>query len=180
MFEPVSAIGFQLGFSALYALARPGSAVSQTAQNMRSVATSAVDAVERSRALFGEKASVISRIWEISNECGEPGWDGDNAVPISRLAVFNAIAVIRALPSGVPLPEIAPEPDGAVSLDWLRSRQQMFSLSAGENDRIAYAWLDGTDKGHGVARFDGLCVPQRILDGIRATMSHDYPAVRSS
>jgi hypothetical protein len=77
-----------------------------------------------------------------------------------------AAEFIRVLPEDVPLPEFAPEPDGSLSLDWIQSRHRLFTLSVAPNIRLPYAWVDGADSGHGVARFDGETVPPRILDGI--------------
>jgi hypothetical protein len=136
-----------------------------------------VNSVETSQALFGRKAAVIAQIWTLVNECAQPGWDGDEAEPVDRFAAFRAADVIRALPSGVPLPEIAPEPDGDISLDWIRSRNNLFSLTIGTGDRLSYAWLDGSDRGHGVVRFDGQVVPDRILQGIDETIRHGTAAL---
>ena len=66
---------------------------------------------------------------------------------------------LRAMPDDLPIPEFAPEPNGSISLDWIASPDRLFSLSIGRNGRLAYAWLDGADKGHGVARFDARNVP---------------------
>ena len=163
--EAISATNV-VGFSALHALARAGTAVSSEAQSVRQAAGDVVEHVERSRALFGSKADAISQIWALANECAEVDWDGDGALPINQLAVFKATAFIRALPDRLPLPEFAPEPDGSISLDWIRSRNCIFSLSVGAAERLAYAWLDGTEEGHAVARFDGESIPPRILKGI--------------
>ena len=179
MFEPVSALGLHQGFAPLYSLARRGSAISAEAQEVQRAATSVVDSLERSHALFGDKATAISQIWALANECDRPGWDGDDALPLERMAVFKAVAFIRTLPEGVPLPECAPEPDGSISLDWISSRNRLFSLSLGTGDRLPYAWLDGTDKGHAVARFDGESVPPRILEGIKAISNDGIALVRS-
>ena len=171
MFEPISVAGLQLGFTALYALARTGSAISPEAQIVQLAASSVVYSVERSHALFGDKAGAISQLWALANECAVSGWDGEQAKPIDRLAVFNAAAFIRALPDRLPLPEFSPEPDGAISLDWIKSRTRLFSLSIGNSNRMAYAWLDGTDVGHGVAGFREGKVPQRVLEGIAEAMN---------
>ena len=119
------------------------------------------------------------KLWALADECSEPGWDGDDALPLDHRAVFKAITFIQALPEGVPLPEFAPEPDGSLSLDWISSRNRLFSLSVGTDDRLSYAWLDGTDKGHAVARFDGESVPPRILEGIIAILNGGSALVRS-
>lgn len=79
---------------------------------------------------------------------------------------------MRVLPGYVPLPEFAPEPDGSVSLDWTESRHRRFTLSIGGSNRVAYAWLDGADKGHGVVRFDGTSIPPRVLEGIGSIVNH--------
>ena len=169
-----------MGFAAIYSLAGPSSAMSAEAVVVRAAANSVVNSVERSQALFGDKSVAISNLWALANQCAEAGWDGQGALSMNRSAIYNAVAFIRALPDGVLLPEIAPEPDGSVSLDWIKSRNRLFSMSVGSSNRLAYAWLDGTDKGHAVARFDEGRVPQRILDGISAIMATERDAaVRS-
>lgn len=178
MLATFSVVAPRPGFAPLYSLAREGSAVSSEAQAVQEVAGTVARFVERSQALFGDKAGAISQIWTLANECAEPGWDGGDALPLSYLAVFKAISFIRALPDEVPLPEFAPEPDGSISLDWIKSRNRLLSLSIGTSDRLAYAWLDGTDKGHAVARFDGETIPPRILEAIMAITNRDA-AIRS-
>lgn len=178
--EPVLAIGFLAGYTALYGVARSGSAVSFAALAVQESVVEVVNTAERSHALFGEKAAAISQIWALANECCERGWDAEGAEPISPLAANLAAAFIRALPVGVPLPEFAPEPDGSISLDWIQSRNRLFSVSVGQNNRLAYAWLDGTDRGHAVARFDGQYVPRRILDGISEIMDYGNAAIRAA
>ena len=180
MFKNISAIRSERGLAALHWLARAGSAISSEALTVQQAAQTVMTSVERSQALFGNKAMAISQIWALANECAAPGWDGDDALAMNHIAVFNACAFIRALPDGMPLPEFAPEPDGSISLDWIQSRNRLFSLSVGTNNRLAYAWLDGTDKGHAVARFnEEEGVPPRILAGIKAIMNSGNAAVGS-
>jgi hypothetical protein len=111
--------------------------------------------------------SALSQLAAMATECSEPGWDGNDAAPTDPLALLLAERFVRVLPDGVPPPEFAPEPDRAISLDWIRSRNRMVSVSIGRSDRLSYAWLDGADRGHGVVPFDGQNVPQLILDNIR-------------
>lgn len=160
--------------------ARPGSAISPEAVAVAKAASAVMDAGERSQALFGIKAAAISELMAIANECAKPDWDGNDANAIDTLAVLKAKDFVRALPDKMPLPEFAPEPDGSISLDWIESRHRLFSLSIGASNRLAYAWHDGADKGHGVALFDGINVPSRVLDGIRAIMSHASTFLRAA
>ena len=148
------------------------SAVSDESRAVRDAVEAIRRSVEKSQALFGGKAVVIGQVWALVNECSLPGWDGDAAEPVDRFAAFRAADVIRALPPHVPLPEVAPEPDGAISLDWIRSRNRVFSLTVGSGDRLAFAWLDGSDRGDGVVRFDGEVVPNRVLQGIDEIVGH--------
>ena len=169
MLEPISALGLHLGVAALYALARPGSAISSEASAVRTRAEEIVDRVERSDALFGGKTVVISALWRIAQSHTDAGWDGGEAAPVDRRAILRAVAFIRALPDECDAPEVGVDPDGAISLDWLPSRHRMLSLSiAAGSDRIAYAWVDGTDRGHAVAKFDRDIVPVRLMQAILA------------
>lgn len=131
---------------------------------------------ERSVALFGDKVAAISRIWELVTE-SEAFGDGEEADPIPPIAARQAADFVRALPEGVRLPEIAWEPDGFLSLDWSESRHRVFSVSFGGRPRLPYAWLDGPDRGHAVAFFDGETVPPRILEGIKRIAHHGNTSV---
>jgi len=170
----------QSGLATLYARARRGSAVSLEADAVQQAATTAVSALERSQALFGSKSEAISKLWLLANECATEGWDGSSASAIDPQAIYSAVEFIRVLPTRFPLPEFAAEPDGSVSLDWIRSRNRMLSVSVGAGDRLAFAWLDGTDRGHGVARFAEGAIPTRIIDAIAAITDPVDAAVRAA
>jgi len=143
-------------------------AVSDAACEVNRAKSEALDSLEHSQSLFGDKLAAISELWEVAIECGEDGWDGEGACAIEPFAVFMAERFVYALPDDIPMPEPIPEPDGSIGLDWTVSRHQNLSVSFGTNARLAYAWLDGSDRGHAVARFDGETIPRRILDGIKA------------
>ena len=182
MLEPISTTAgiCWLGYAALNAYARPGSAVSAEAQAVTRAASALVRSAEDSQILFGGKAAVISRLRALANDCAEQGWDGHQACAIDPGALQNAEDFVRALPEGFPAPEFAPEPDGSISLDWIQSRRRLFSLSVGSSNRLAYAWLDGADKGHGVARFDGFSVPSRVLSGIQSILNNGNASLRTA
>lgn len=182
MFGPVSTTVNLccLGYAALNAYALPGSAVSAEAVSVTQAVSALIRSAEESQALFGTKAAAISQLKTLASECAEPDWDGNGASAIDSVALQNAVNLVRALPEDVPLPEFAPEPDGSISLDWIQSRHRLFSLSVGVSNRLAYAWLDGSDNGHGVARFDGCNVPERILTGIQSIMSPGNVTVRTA
>ncbi len=168
------------GLESVYAVARGGSAVSAASDVLRRTASDAADSVERSQALFGRKARVIEEIWRLAQECNEPGWDGCGARAVSREAIRRAIALVRALPDDVTVQDVSPEPDGSVALEWSRSRHAVLSLSVGIENGLAYAWLDGSDRGHAVAAYDEGRFPLRVLQQIRLIMDRVDAAVRST
>jgi len=161
-----------LGYASLGVYARGSSAISSEARLAKDAATVVVFLAEQSKALFGEKASAISQLMALYDECSEPGWDGHEASALDPVALRLAVAIVRSLPDDIPLPEFAPEPDGSVSLDWIQSRYRLFSLSVGTSHRLAYAWVDGADKGHAVARFDEVRIPPMVLEGIRGITNY--------
>src|ERR1700692_4666525 len=109
-----------------------------------------------------DKAAVLQEIHAVAAAHSSPGWNGEGAEAVSPLATQLAKAFVGALPSDIPLPEIAAEPDGSISLDWFACRDRVFSLSVGETERLAYAWLDGSDHGHGVATFERDAIPAAV------------------
>lgn len=151
---------------------RRDSGFSPEAQIVGNVAATIIDYFEQSQALFGKKAGAISLLRALAKECSRENWDGYGATAIDPQAILIAEDFIRALPRRIPLPEFAPEPDGSVSLDWIRSQNHLFSISVNNTGRLAFAWIDGSDKGHGVANFDGGRIPDRILLGIDDIVSY--------
>ena len=166
------------GCAAFHPLAGNATGVSREARSVYEAKREVVICAERSAALFGNKASLISKLWKLADECAHEDWDGEGGMALDDAAIGNTVSFIRALPADLPLPELAPEPDGAVSLDWMVAKTRMFSVSCGSSSRLAYSWLDGTDRGHAVAGFDGWSIPERILQGIRSVTSDSHAPFR--
>ena len=124
------------------------SAVSPEARAIREALDAIRESLERSQSLFGPKAALISGIWSLVSE--RPAPEGEYEPVVDRTAWRETF--IRVLPEGLPLPEVAREPDGGISLDWIRSR-------------------NGLDRGHGVARLDRGRLPRPILEGIAGLLA---------
>ena len=153
---------------------------SREAAETRAANREVVESVKMSHALAGPKNAAISQLSELESECAEPGWDGDGTAAVDPIAVLLAQNIVRLIPDDVPLPEFAPEPDGSISLDWIQSRNRLCSVSVGHSDRRAYAWLDGADKGHAVARFDGERFPSRILETVLSIVGRNRAGLRAA
>src|SRR5882762_5297304 len=55
------------------------------------------------------------KIREVFFENQRRGWDGYDADPIGRNAVYGAVALTGMLPDGIKKPEIVPEADGRIA-----------------------------------------------------------------
>lgn len=117
------------------------------------------------------KTLALRRLEALVADCAELEEAQAGALRIGSPTVQVAEAVVIAMPEWFPSPEFAVEPDGSISIDWIRSHQRMFSISVGITRTLAYAWLDGAERGHGVARFDDAVLPECVVSGIRRIMS---------
>ncbi|MCY3788784.1 MAG: hypothetical protein OXH63_08335 [Gemmatimonadetes bacterium] len=129
--------------------------------------------VESSRALLGSKEDALNRLYELAAECTEADWDSYGAEAVSQSAVERSANFIRRLPGGLPLPEIAVEPDGQIALDWSPTSTQTFSVSIGTADRMTCAWVNGTEHGHVVVYSNNGEISLRILQELQRITNDD-------
>jgi len=178
--EPLlTAFGVCLGYAAIYGYGRSSTAISAEAISTTAKVARLIESKENSQALFGKKSAAIFALREIASECSEDDWDGNGAAGVDPLAAWNTEEFIRTLPDDFPTPEPAAEPDGSISLDWIRSSNQIFSISVGTSNRLACAWLDGTERGHAVMNFDGVNLPHRFLSEIQPIVRYGKPSLRT-
>jgi hypothetical protein len=72
-------------------------------------------------------------------------------LPVDLNTVRAALTFARLLPQSLPAPEVAADPDGEVSFDWLGQEGKIFSVSVGRDGRISYAGRFGDrSKIHGI------------------------------
>ena len=172
--EPILTGGLIVaGTTMVLAAARPSTAVSEEAGQIYRHAGELTQHVKESRVLFGAKLNWITAFKAAAQECAEENWDGYGAVPVPAAVVQKVIDLIASLPEGLTLPEASCEPDGEVALDWAPMPQRTISISLGDTERLSYAWMDGSDRGHAVAKLVSGNFPARILDEIRRITNHE-------
>lgn len=104
---------------------------------------------------------------EIENVVRESAVTG--AVPVDADTKRMAIKLATLLPASIPIPEIALDPDGEISFDWLGPANKIFSVSVDRNGRLAFAGRFGENKKtNGVERVSDICPPEIILGIERA------------
>lgn len=110
---------------------------------------------------------------EVYEECSEPNWDGYGGAPISLEAYFEAMKLLRIIPNSFPMPDILPEPDGGIGLEWYKDRGFSFGISVCGKDTITYAGRFGKNsETYGTEDFADL-VPNVILNGLKRLFSSD-------
>lgn len=170
---PVPPANLSVGNASLLPPAPQHAAVADEAGVIREKALDVSKHIERSWVLFGSKKDALDRLYELAAECAEADWDGYDAEAVSQSAVEHSAYFIRRLPEDLPLPEISVEPDGEIALDWSPTPTQTFSVSVGATDRIACAWVNGTEHGHAVAYSNNGEIPSRILQEIQRITNND-------
>jgi hypothetical protein len=171
MSEPVSIGALFVGYAVLAGYARQTSAVSREACKVSEAATDVMRGREGSESLFGQKALALSKL----ESAVAAVFPHDEQEVVDFQTFSNARHLLLALPDDLPAPEFSIDPDGAISMDWIQSRTRRISVSVSSSERLAYAWLDGSDRGRGVIRFRSPIFPLKLLSEIRLILT-DGPA----
>ena len=169
MLETISTIGygaFACGY--FHQLLRGNSGVSEESRALEKAATQLVSKSREAVSLNTAKNALVSRLWAMVEECSEADGNGYEAAPLSLAAVGQALEFIGAWPLENDLPDCAPEPDGSVNLEWIYTKHRRATVSLDGSARLAFAWLDGANKGRGVAAFQDGKVPHGIVESVRS------------
>lgn len=164
------------GYFALAGYHGSSNAISPEAHGLRDASSHLLRERERSEALFGARNLALSALTEAAGRV----IPDEEQEPVAEAAFENARQFIRSLPDDSPMPEIGVDPDGAISLTWWVSQRRVFSVSVGSSERLAYAWLDGSDKGHAVDRFRAPSIPPRLLDNLRSITGNGLATLRAA
>lgn len=107
----------------------------------------------------------------LRDECSRPGWDGYDAKPLGDEVLAEARAFIAELPQSVELPELVPEPSGAIQLEWRCGKQKILTISLSGRGGLVYAgFLSPREKMHGEMEFSN-GIPDCILILLREHFS---------
>ncbi len=151
------------------------SAVSDAARLVQRLTSSVARGNESAQSLAGREIEFQARLLAALHELVTD----EDQHPVTTAAVRIASRFARVLPHSLPLPQVAVDPDGAISLDWVPSRTRAFSISADDSGRLAYAWMNGSDRGHGVVRFED-SIPAPLLAQLTELIDDDRTAIRAA
>lgn len=120
----------------------------------------------------------VEELWtaleEIEAECQTPGWDGYGAEPVSQDALQEIRKLLTLLPSDLSTPDIVPEPNGKIGLEWRREKDKALVLSVEGKGMISYVALLGAEASrYGMERFT-TTIPQFIQREILPFFAEEY------
>lgn len=138
-----------------------GRGVSETAVNLQKTVEEMLSNCSNSVTL--DEQAIIQSLNEVLDECSFDNWDGYGAKAIDIDSYREAIRFARSLPTTMPFPEIAIDPDGEVSFEWYERPRRVFTISIGSLNKITYAGLFGFNKVNGTEYFYDE-IPKAILD----------------
>lgn len=103
----------------------------------------------------GVQTKITKVLDEISTECMNEDWDGYGAKPISDDACKALLGFISQVPASLPVPEVVPESDGDVGLEWHVNNDRWLIMSFNGRGEVHYAAkFDEYTKNDGVSRLD--------------------------
>ena len=107
-------------------------------------------------------------IYDLVTRCARDNWNGEGAEPITAEAASRASELLVSLPSYLPVPDIFPDPSGAISFEWYRRPKHRLVLSIYGNGAVEFAGLLGVgNEVYGEARMAG-----GLPEIIRAHLRH--------
>lgn len=116
-------------------------------------------------------ADPIEEIFDVYRDALNPNWDGCGALPIPQSAAEEARALMIALPSHFPAPEIYGEGTGSIVFEWYKKPKHRFVLTVPGNGSLEYAGTFGAgNEIVGKVRASG-SVPKAVQDNLRTLFS---------
>ena len=99
-------------------------------------------------------------------EASQPDWDGEGSIAVEPATLQLAKEFVESLPRKYQTPEIAPEPDGHVNLEWYNGKRRLLSVSVNPDGRLHWAALIGSEDPRGSCVFFGEA-PKTLLHLLR-------------
>lgn len=116
-------------------------------------------------------SETLKTLQEVYTEHSVENWDGYEAAPISIDAYSEATRFLKMLPPSIPEPDIIPEPDGGIGLEWYKERGFSVVISVSGENIITYVGRFGkNNQTYGTESFID-SVPQIILNNLTRLFS---------
>ena len=84
-------------------------------------------------------AETLADLDRIARVCSDFFWDAYDALPVRPATVERVRRLLKTMPADIPLPDIGPEPDGSIGMDWDFGDSGHVIVSVPEEGRIAFS-----------------------------------------
>ena len=111
------------------------------------------------------RLDAIEALLPLPGRYREANWNGDGAAPIPESAIQEARTFLKKLPATFPLPEVNPEPDGYLGLEWYANKWLLYVVSFNGKGALSCSGLMGPDRIYGTRYMDE-GIPAEVLDNI--------------
>lgn len=111
------------------------------------------------------KKDVLELFTDIAADAfGKKDWDGEGAEAIVLETIFIAYKVIELFDEGIPLPEIVPEPNGDIGMEWVTSSEHLV-ISVSKDKGYTYAYIsEEGDRFYGSGKIKSTGLPQKVIN----------------
>lgn len=98
-----------------------------------------------------------------ANEYRSDNWDGENAKAIQLATIHFARYVVALFDKKIPLPEVVPEPNGDVGMEWVFNNEHIV-ISISKDAGYTYAYIsDEGGRQYGSGKLRGNGIPDNII-----------------
>lgn len=89
----------------------------------------------------------LEQLLTIFAEYSTENWDGFGALPLSKEAMLEAVSFLQYLDDArLPMPNISPEVDGGIELEWYKSTSFIFTVNMSGSEILGYSGFYGKRK----------------------------------
>ena len=110
-----------------------------------------------------QKHVAVQALSEAYSAARVDNWDSLGSAGVEQSTFEYALTFLRMLPTNIPLPEVAIDPDGEIAFEWDYSRNEILSVSIGRDGTLTFASLFGGRKSHGVEQLSDRIPPTVAL-----------------
>lgn len=140
------------------------SGVSQAARTLMDVRREISDLNHES--VTFSNLSLDDQLIDAYSEASQPDWEGEGSEAVAPDTLKLAKWFVESLPRKYQTPEITPEPDGHVNLEWYNGKHRLLSVSVNPDGRLHWAAIIGSEDPRGSCVFFGEA-PKTILHLLR-------------